>query len=338
MREIAGQLHDGQSSRAPDAHLRVYPDGSVRLAWDDVEAALRVEELEIPGRLGSTARRIGLPDGRAFETLDNDGVDALLAEHADPKRNWLHGIESRLVLVLASIVVVLAVGTLFVVRGVPAIARQAAFAVTPELAGQLGEGTLAILDRSLVESELPEERRNALRAGFADVLDGAPAGYEYELLFRGGGGLGANALALPSGKIVLTDELVALAEHDEELVAVLAHEVGHVVHRHGLRHVIQSSMFAIAVFLVTGDISSTTGFVAAVPAALAEASFSREFEREADDHAVAYLRSRDIPVKRFADLLQRLAEETGDIEGLAGFLSTHPTTDERIERLSGAGG
>ena len=111
--------------------------------------------------------------------------------------------------------------------------------------------------------------------------------------------------------MVLTDELVALAERDEELVAVLAHEIGHVVHRHGLRQTIQSSMLAISVILLTGDLSSASAFVAALPTALAESRFSREFEREADDYALEYLLAAGVSPTHFARMLSRLEEQAG---------------------------
>lgn len=333
MREIAGQLHDGATARSRDACLRVYPDGTARLAIGGVEHSLTIHDLGVPARLGNTARRIRLPDGGAFETLDNDGVDAVLVMHTQQRINWVHRLENRLGLVLVSTVVVMLAAGAFIVWGVPAVAHRAAFAVSPELAGKIGSGTLTILDQTLDVSELPDERQAALRAGFADVLEAAPSGYEFELLFRAGGPLGANAFALPSGTVLVTDELIGLAEEDAEIVAVLAHEVGHVVHRHGLRHAIQSSLLAVGILIVTGDVSSTSGFVAALPTALAEANFSREFEREADDYSVAYLRDAGIPTSHFAALLERLEQDHGGGDGFGTFLASHPSTDERIERL-----
>ena len=50
----------------------------------------------------------------------------------------------------------------------------------------------------------------------------------YTLVFRKSDAIGANAMALPSGTIVVTDGLVTLAEDDREILGVLAHEAGHV--------------------------------------------------------------------------------------------------------------
>ena len=59
---------------------------------------------------------------------------------------------------------------------------------------------------------------------------GPPGRYRLEL--RSGEALGANALALPSGIVIMTDDLVALAKSDDEIGAVMAHELGHVRGRH----------------------------------------------------------------------------------------------------------
>lgn len=334
MIEIRGLLHDGRISRTQPATLRAYDDGTVRVASEAGERTLGFADLEIPMRLGSTARRIGLPDGSQFETSDNDGVDAMLDLHGPPRHGWLHRMESRTGLVLVATAFVMVALGLFAWKGIPFLARKAAFATPAETNALLARGTLEILDQSLTRSELPEARRAELRGVFGRTVAEVPDGYAFELLFRGGGFVGPNAFALPSGTVVVTDELVALAERDVEIEAVLAHEVGHVVHRHGLRQAIQDSLVAVGIVLVVGDISAASGLVAALPTALAEASFSRDFEREADDHALAYLEAHDLEPVHLARLLQRMEAEQGEGFDLS-FLSTHPATEERIERLVG---
>jgi predicted Zn-dependent protease len=334
VREVRGVLQDGRSSKQAQAVLHVYADGTVRIEREGASATtLAIAALAIPARLGSTPRRIGLPDGSVFETPDNEAIDAILAAHGRRRQDWLHRLESRLPVVILAALLVVSAGAALVMKGLPALAREAAFAVSPELATQVGRGALEILDRSFEPTRLDAARQASLTQYFSRITAATSGGYDFELLFRAGGALGANAFALPSGSVVMTDELVALASHDEELIAVLAHEVGHVVERHGLRSAIQSSLLAVAIVLVTGDLSSTSGFVATLPAALAESGYSREFEREADDHALAYLVANRIEPRRFADLLLRLEEAEGGGGAAIAFLSTHPSTGERIERL-----
>lgn len=337
MIRVEGTLHDGQTSRAHAAALVFYADGSLRLEREGRDQPLDFAALRVPDRLANTPRRIELPEGATFETVDNDGVDEALRLHgASRSTGWLHRMEQRTLWVaLATVVVVFALG-IFAVRGIPALARSAAFALPSETTTLISQGTLELLDESFEPSELPEARRASLRAAFDAITAEEPGEYAFELAFRRGEIFGANAFALPGGTVILTDELVELAEDDRELIGVLAHEVGHVVHRHGLRQAIQNSMVAVAIVLVVGDLSAASGFVAGLPAALAEARFSREFEIEADDHARAYLEFHGMDPAHLARILQRMEDEQGDDGVSMGFLASHPATEERIERLTEA--
>ena len=122
---------------------------------------------------------------------------------------------------------------------------------------RLSTEVLAILDGQIfTPSALPLERRQELDAAFRRLKMPRGESASYQLAFRKSDVVGANALALPSGTIVVTDDLVALAEDDRELIGVLAHEAGHVDHRHGLRNMLQNSMVGLLVAWFIGDISS----------------------------------------------------------------------------------
>lgn len=205
--------------------------------------------------------------------------------------------------------------------------------MTPvELDSAIGEQGLEMLDGTLFgPSGLSADRRSELHEVFADVVVTVGDEHAYRLEFRAGNQLGPNAIALPSGIVVLTDELVALAQHDEELAAVMAHEVGHARHRHALRALIQNSVVAGLLFLLLGDPSAAATIAAGIPTLLIERSYSREFEREADDVAFEYLAARGIPDRRFADVLARLAVEAGDSDA-PNWLSTHPSAGDRTRR------
>ena len=128
------------------------------------------------------------------------------------------------------------------------------------------------------------------------------------VLFRKGGRVGPNAFALPDGTILFTDEMVRLADHDDELVAVLAHEIGHVVHRHGLRAVIQDSLLGFALLAITGDATGSSELFLGLPVLLTQLAYSRTFEREADNYALDYLRAHNIPPIHFAHLMRRIEQ------------------------------
>jgi Zn-dependent protease with chaperone function len=248
-------------------------------------------------------------------------------------------------MVLVSVAVLLASGTAAVWFGLPALAKSIAFSLPEPVVDGLGRHVLEYLDKGFFSpSTLSEERRTELREKFGDFLRKTGDVKERRILFRAGGALGANAFALPSGDIVLTDRLVLLAEDDEELVAVVAHECGHVDGRHILQSVIQTSALATLVSFMTGDASAVTAIGGALPLFLVRSKFSRGFERDADLYAVRRLSAGGISPTRLAEMLERLSksrkrgdkEKCGDKEKdedadseLVEYLSTHPPTAER---------
>ncbi len=341
MTQLNAAYFDGRSSQPRAVRLRFAPDGWLHVEAEGLQLAFHRDQVRIDARLGRTARFIHLPGEAHCETPDNDGVDAGLKTWGrGGAGRWLHRIESNWRLVIVSCLVLLGAGFLTIRYGLPAAAERAAHALPESVTDRLGNDTLATLDRMIFEpSKLPAERQAEIRAKFADLLRtvGDPATYRLE--FRDSGRMGPNAFALPSGELVMTDALVNLAEDDREILAVLAHEVGHVRHRHILRAVLQNSAVVVMFTLVTGDLSSATAFGAALPTFLLQSKFSREFENEADAFAVDYLRRAGLEPRHLADILDRLtkahrpdADEKG---GMLDYLSSHPPTPERRQRILG---
>lgn len=334
---IEGSFFDGASSRRHAASVQVDGD-TVRVegAHGELLAPLPLAALRCSSRVGDTPRFLRFPGGQSFETADNAAVDRLFAARA-PLAGLAHRLESKLRYALAGLALTIAFvwgGTQW---GVPALARIAAFSLPAEVNAHADRLVLEVLDRQmLAPSRLPAAEQARLQQVFAPLLAEAGRGQPVRVLFRDAGDtIGANAMALPAGTIVLTDQLVRLAGHDEELVAVLAHEIGHVVHRHAMRGSIQASATGLLAALVVGDVSSVSSAVTALPLILTRLGHSRAFEHEADDHAVATLRRHGIAPHRHADVLRRL-DPSKDERG--AYLSTHPPTPERIRRILSAAG
>jgi len=236
--------------------------------------------------------------------------------------------------------------------GLPAASEWLAFQMPDAALARMGSSTLDVLDRiALSPSKLPAARQQQLRDAFA--LLAAPGGAQtrYTLHFRDGGTIGANAMALPDGTLVVTDQLVALAAHDEEILAVLTHELGHVQRRHGLRMLIQGSIVAFVVSFYIGDVSSVA---AGLPTLLLQARYSRNHETEADHFGAAMLKANGISPQRLAQMLEKLeaahrakaaaksdkdktaTESQARRGGIGDYLASHPATRERIEALNNA--
>lgn len=335
MSVIPGTWFDGQSNLPQEARL-VVAAGTARVQLPAHQfGPVPLDQLAVSSRLGDTPRHIRLPDiSGVFETRDNDAVDRLLPDRSSA---LLHRMESRLRWVLIAIVVVAVAGYLFVSKGIPVVSEHLAHALPEEVNSQIGKGTLKLLDDRLFEPTLLDERRQAeLRARFAPLTSGTEL--PVEVLFRNADAtLGANALALPSGAIVFTDELVQLAEDDRELMAVLAHEIAHVEGRHGLRQTLQHSLLSAAAVVVFGDISSVSSIAAALPMVLTELGYTREMEAEADRRGVAMMREHGIDTRHFAAILRRLEQaacgEEPCSDAIPEYLLTHPPTEHRIEAL-----
>jgi predicted Zn-dependent protease len=138
-------------------------------------------------------------------------------------------------------------------------------------------------------------------------------------------------LSFSGGIVVLTDALVKLAAADEEVMALLAHELGHVDLRHVVRSVLQDSIVAAAA-TITADASTLSVAVAGLPMILARTTYSRKFESAADDYAFQLLKSKGYSPAAFADIMEKLDAHHGDRPAGFGYVSTHPLTEERIRR------
>lgn len=347
MKSATVAYFDGRVSTRRSALLTL-EGGNVTISCEGVERVFPATGLAIPPGVGSVRRTLRLPDGGLCE-LDDMEILAELERAAGTgkSRGLLLRWEKSLPLALAALALTVLVVLLFLQFGVPSLARRAALALPPATENMLGREALATLDRVLMKpSTLKKERREQLSALFRRVAGPGTDASGYRLEFRSSPAIGANAFALPSGIVVITDELVDLARQDDEIAAILAHELGHVRGRHIMRHIMQSSAAGLIVATLTGDLVSITSLAATLPTVLVDASFSREFEREADNAAIAWMKSAGIAPRRYAEILGRLQAQLDVRQGKAAdgrsparnYLSTHPDTGDRIRRILKAGG
>jgi len=337
-----GFWYDGKVSERREVVISFDGGAVVRVSGDGVDVSAPLQDLRIDPRLGTAQRKIRFPDGAAVESADHDFLDGLhLKQGKGGFFRAVHRWETSLLRAFCALLLLLFTGFGFVRFGVPFLATKAAFALPTATEEFLGRETLQILDRIVLKpTKLPQERRRELTTLFAATTVGNTDRRNWRLEFRSGDIVGANAFALPAGIVIVTDRLVALAKTDEEIAGVLAHEIGHVNRRHALRHLMQNSATALLVATVTGDITSVTSLSATLPTLLIDAKYSRDFEREADDAAVAYLKGKGIPVHRYTDFLTRLAddhqkEKKEETSRIGELYADHPLMQERVNRLLG---
>ena len=286
--------------------------------------------VEIGDVLGSTLRILRLNGGASCEVANNAELHALLTSRGlEPSRvsTWE---DSWRVALVALVLVVISIVTGYL-YGLPALARSAADRLPYSALNSLSAQIQGVLERTVFSaSELPAARKQSLLDRFDALILPGDAKRRLQLNLRGAGNLGANAMALPNGVVFLTDELVQLTNDDRVLIAVIAHEAGHVDKRHGLRQVIQSTVVGVLITWFLGDVSALG---AAAPAALLDAKYSRDLEREADAYAVNVLRMNNLPASLLADALELIEKSHGTakkFEVVTSYLSSHPATEERL--------
>jgi Zn-dependent protease with chaperone function len=184
---------------------------------------------------------------------------------------------------------------------------------------------------------LPAARRADLEQRFHRFIARIGEPDDLQLRFYDSPAMGANAFALGGGIVVVTDAMVKALPDDDTFLAVVAHEIGHQRHRHMLRLVLRGSGVAVVAAVLIGDVSGAS-IAATIPAFLLNARYSREFEQEADDFALSALARADISPAAFVRAMQALEKTHPEMRGDSDirYVSSHPVTQERIERAKAA--
>lgn len=330
-------FYDGKQSNSQNVDVIIQEDGQVSLNGLAEIRTFKWQDVKVSSQLGTTSRSLYFPDGSKCETDAHELINVLLAKS---KRNkaarLLHLLESRLKYVLTAAVIVIAFTWFMIVFGLPALASKVAYSLPSSVDETLAQNSMELLDKIYMDpTELSDDVQTRLQTEFQKMVHSIGEEHDYELLFRNSEIIGPNAFALPSGTIVMTDQLVELAEIDEELITIFAHEIGHVVHRHSMRSVLQNSAIVLVLIAVTGDVFASSTFAAALPLLLVQTKFSREFEREADQYSYDYLIDNNIDLKHFANIMKRITQDDNpETEEKFKYLSTHPITTERIRKFT----
>ncbi len=344
MIKLVGKWFDGCTSNSTPAIMTLSGDGSWQvIGLDDkilIQSGVSFKPTVSP-RLANTPRYLYFTNDESFETDDNDGVDKALP--LLQQGHWslkLHVLESRLSYVLLAVVIFIGLGFAGVKYGVPAVSYHVAQKIPQSILSTASNQTLVFFDKMFFSpSELEEKQEKRIRKFIQPAIDDHPE-LTIDIVFRKGGKVKANAFALPDGRIVITDELVELIEKDEELLAIVYHEIGHVVHKHGIRRLLQNSILSFALLSLTGDASGVSEVFLGLPVLLTELGYSRKFEFEADRYALEYLQAHDISPKHFSNILLRFSKTAEDDERESSnqkwlhYFSTHPATEERVEIIN----
>jgi len=150
-----------------------------------------------------------------------------------------------------------------------------------------------------------------------------------------------NAFSIPGGFVYVNTGLLQIVESEDELAAVLAHEIGHVVARHGLRNYKKAQRTSVLTgILGAAAVIATGGSIGGQAANAAVKLFgagiltrnSREFEREADYLGLYDLTSAGYRPAGMVSIFRRLGQHASSTKSpIGGIFADHPDSGERIK-------
>lgn len=334
---------DGRSPR-PHAVALDLIGGRISL-YGEVPRIYSLQQARLAEPFENTPCVLDFDDGARLEVRDRAALPVLqrvLGYRPSLSERWQQ--RWRAVL-LALVVLVLAIGAA-IKWGVPAVADRVVDRLPVSLDLRVGEdGLRRMQGRVLHPSRLSDERIAQVHAVFARVR---PADSRLPMFLRVldmGPRVPPNAFALPNGTIVINDAMVRQIMGEAvvadplmtaQLAGVLAHEIGHVEGRHGMRAIARFSLLGLGSAALFGDFST---IAASLPAVLVNLNYSRDMERAADDYAIARLHALHLPTAPLADLfeaMERRPVKSGQPDWLpvrSTYLSSHPANAERSARL-----
>jgi beta-barrel assembly-enhancing protease len=207
-------------------------------------------------------------------------------------------------------------------------------AVTTQQEVELGRQYSAQIARELplVQDAASLQYINQLGNQIARLAD--PRGFAYTFYIVNAPEV--NAFAVPGGHIYINRGLIERSSTMSELAGVLAHEVAHVAHRHGIDQWRRAQQANTTLGLIYGVLlgrppSGIEQVGIQAGGAAVFAGYSRDAEREADATAIEYLIRSGIHPRGMVTMFETLmAERQRNPGAVEQWFSTHPTTEERI--------
>lgn len=344
--ELAARYTDGQTARVVPVICRIEAAGTqgATLALLDPVTGEAVERWPSPDihplparrnelRLGCNGRPAGarvVIEGFEATRQANDMLPGL----ADHRRRQAGG-EFRLI-GIATVALAAVIGAY--VYGVPLLASRIVPLIPPEWEQRMGDMVVAQLEQTISEDGRgilvcdtdPDSLANRAIAHFADTAM-AEAHSPFKATITVVKSDIPNAFALPGGKSFYFSALLDKTESADEFAGVMAHELGHIAHRHGMEQLLSTAGTGMLVGFILGDMTGMS-VAGAIGNVLLDSRFSRDAERQADRFAADVANRMNFSATAMADLLERVAGDDATSRALA-LLSTHPLTDDRRAAL-----
>jgi Zn-dependent protease with chaperone function len=328
--KIKAEYFDGISSSSNSVEVEFFEDKRVLVKSKEIDLFLELnyDQLNISSRVGNTHRVIQIDQDRLLHTFDNDKIDQV-TKNISNKSSIIYLLESKLKYSILSFILLIMSIVFFLTIGADISAKLIAHITPQELKNDISTQTLEVFDEYILKkSRLDKSRQEEIRYIFNDLTKNSS---NYKLHFRRG--MGINAFALPSGDIVILDELVKFCKDSDEMIyGILAHEMAHVKLGHSMQIIVKSSIVGALVAYFTGDVSSV---VSTVGATILQANYSQEFEKEADLYAKRVMLKNGKDPKHLAEFFIKINKKYRKDKNSSGYgiFSSHPDNDDRVRVL-----
>jgi Zn-dependent protease with chaperone function/predicted Zn-dependent protease len=334
--EWHGSYLDGRTAARHRAAIRLTPDGleittdaGTTLRWPYGE--IRQTQGFYAGEQVRLERGAQIPETLlvgdvGFLTALKQVVPELAGRVHDPGRRRL-----RVQLTLLAAVAVVGITAALYLWGIPGLAGLVAARVPVSWEERLGQG--------VVEHLAPPEKRctdparlRAIGEIVATLTAPLPdPRYRFQLMVVNSPAV--NAFAAPGGYVVIFRGLLERTRSAEELAGVLAHELQHILQRHATRALLQHASTGLLLAAMAGDASGAMTYGLESARTLGALRYSRRHEEEADVEGMRMLLAAGVDPAGMLAFFEVLQKQGGDAPGVLAYLSTHPSTTGRIERL-----
>ncbi len=320
---MTARFYDGRSALSHEADVTL-ESGGLHIRTSDQDLVWRIEDLiaDVEGDQVRVSSRRGR-DARLILTVDEWGP--LIG---DRMAGRLRGRRRREVWLVGGLTAAAVAVVLFVFVGVPILSGPVARATPVDMEERMGENFDAQVG-AIFPTCGNEEGQRILQA-LGDRI-AAQADTPFDVRVRAVEAPMVNAFALPGGRVLITDDMIAEADGPDELAAVISHEVAHVEMRHVMQAVWRDLGIGMLLDLVVGGGTGAGQQAVILAGQASDLTYSREAELAADARGQVLLHAAGLSSLGMESFFERIAraEGAGRLSEAVEFMNSHPDSNRR---------
>jgi beta-barrel assembly-enhancing protease len=320
---VQARYHDGRTTAVHAIEVVLVGD-SLHFRHGDADQDWPLSLLEVEP-LGE-AIRLGLPGQAARLLIEADAWREICAARPGLER----GRRRKAWTLVAGLSAVAAAAAAIIFIGVPIASGPLGRGTPPELERQIGDNLGAQIN--LAFPTCTGKAGQAALQAFGARLQPDP-GAAFPLRVRAVEAPVVNAFALPGGAILVTDDLIDMADTPDELAAVIAHEAAHVELRHVMQGVWRSFGFGVVLDALVGGGTGAGQQAVLLFGSFTSLRYTRDAEAQADTRGQALLQAAGLSSQGMAPFFERLIgkHEGAEAKMVKELVSSHPDTLRRAQ-------